>query len=401
MQARPFISKLLFLGMMLILWGCGRMEEPLPSNGEVDGNAILFDPGIALLRSDDTKTSTLIDRDLGTGDKFRVFCRRVGEGKNTLLFGENGTRVSWNSSATYTWDYSPLSYWYWVSASNYYDFLAMYPDPDSNQAQRMLDDVTGEEIPGNLAIKKSYALSDNYDMMLAGTRRTGANSTTRADKVPLVFQHMLSAVRVVVTNESTGTAFKLTSIKFDNIVQAGSAKVTIDAMGDPEFSWIDTQRTNADKEVFSGNQTIAFGGGTYTPAGYDLFIPGDLSVAIDGSLEPKKPVRSDYSSDGAYNTAVTAYNTALTAFEAQLPHLKLEYTTQSDPSDPVVTHTPAPIVLRHVKQARYGSADTIPEWEPGVKYTYNISVRLDGGVIVTVITTEWDEVVAETPGILI
>ena len=64
-------------------------------------------------------------------------------------------------------------------------------------------------------------------------------------------------------------------------------------------------------------------------------------------------------------------------------------------------HSPDPIVLRNVKQARYGSAETIPEWEPGIKYTYNITIRLDGDVLVTVITTEWDEVVAETPGILI
>ena len=37
----------------------------------------------------------------------------------------------------------------------------------------------------------------------------------------------------------------------------------------------------------------------------------------------------------------------------------------------------------------------------GVKYTYHVVIRLDGDVLVTVITTDWDRFDAETPGLLI
>ena len=37
----------------------------------------------------------------------------------------------------------------------------------------------------------------------------------------------------------------------------------------------------------------------------------------------------------------------------------------------------------------------------GIKYTYNVVIRLDGDVLISVVTTEWDDVVAETPGLLI
>lgn len=405
MHSRHFICKLLLLGLVLIPWSCRRTEElePEPRTTTAEGGAILFEPAVALIRDDDTKSTLINSVNSGAhSNSFRVFCRRVGEGKHTLLFGDDGTQVTWNGSATNKWEYTPLSYWYWISLTNYYDFLAaMYPRPTGEEAMRMLDDLSGEEIPGNLAIKKAYALSDDYDLMMAGTRRTGADTENRSVKVPLTFQHMLCAVKVVVTNESAGANLTLTSIKFDNIVQSAYAKVTIDALDQPEFSWIDTQRSNADKSVFSGAQALPYGGGlagTYNPASYDLLIPGDLSVAIDGSLEPKVPKREDYKKEADYNTAMAAYNTALAAFEAKLPRLKITYTT---PGEPPVEHTPDPIVLRNVKQARYGSAETIPEWELGVKYIYNVSIRLDGGVLVTVITSEWDEVIAETPGILI
>ena len=48
-----------------------------------------------------------------------------------------------------------------------------------------------------------------------------------------------------------------------------------------------------------------------------------------------------------------------------------------------------------------GDDTPITSWERGVKYTYEISMRLDGGVLVNVVTTDWDTVEAETPGLLI
>ena len=43
----------------------------------------------------------------------------------------------------------------------------------------------------------------------------------------------------------------------------------------------------------------------------------------------------------------------------------------------------------------------ITQWEAGKKYTYNIHIRYGGGITVHVITTEWNEVKAGTPGLIV
>lgn len=323
-----------------------------------------------LMTGEGTKTSTLNENTtFSDGQQFRVYARRIGEGSNTRVFGDDGTLVEWDETNG-KWVYSPLCYWYWVNQSNYYDFLAVYPDPDgSGQSERMTDGA-GNDIPGNLAIQKSYSITDNYDLLMAGTRRTGADATTRTDKVPLTFRHMLSAVKVVVTNESEAASLTLNSIKFDNLIHSANAKVTIDATGQPEFSWIDTQRKSDEVTVYtnSSDPALTTSSRTFDPAAYDLFIPADLTVAIDGSLNPDS---------------------------SKLPHLIINFTPAGDSA------IERSIPLPDIHKSRYGTDDPLLEWEPGRKYTYNISIRLDGGVIVTVITTEWDEIIAETPGLLI
>ena len=264
-----------------------------------------------------------------------------------------------------------------MSQSNYYDFLAVYPDPDgSGQSERMTDGA-GNDIPGNLAIQKEYSITLNgsgvlqpgTDLLMAGTRRTGANAATRTDKVPLTFQHMLSAVKVVVTNDSESASLTLNSIKFDNLIHTANAKVTIDATGQPEFSWIDTQRKSDKVTVYTNSSDPDLDAGdSYDLAAYDLLIPADLTVAIDGSLNPDS---------------------------SKLPHLIVNFTPDGGSA------TEREIVLTDIQKSRYSSDDPLLEWEPGRKYIYNISIRLDGGVRVTVITTEWEDIAAETPGLLI
>ena len=47
-----------------------------------------------------------------------------------------------------------------------------------------------------------------------------------------------------------------------------------------------------------------------------------------------------------------------------------------------------------------GNSSAITSWEAGKKYTYHIYIRM-GGIYVNVITTQWDPVSAETPGLQI
>ena len=368
------------LGALLLAGSCTRTLDPANGN---DYGAIGFDVAVVLHADDATKSSTLNENTrFALGEKFRVYGRRVGEGRNTRIFGNDGELVEWYNNGTAGdtsddyWKYSPLSYWYWVSQSNYYDFLAVSPDPDgSGQSERMTDGG-GNDIPGNLAVTKSYSITVNgsgvlqpgTDLLMAGTRRTGANAATRTDKVPLTFKHMLSAVKVVVTNDSDANSLTLNSIKFDNLIHTAKAKVTIDATGLPEFSWIDTQRKSDKVTVSSPGSTLTTSSRTYDPAAYDLFIPADLTVAIDGSLNPDS---------------------------SKLPHLIVNFTPAGGSA------TEETIPLTDIQKSRYGTDDPLLEWEPGIRYTYNISIRLDGGVFVTVVTTEWDPITAETPGLLI
>lgn len=365
MKKRMLIGIWMMLGALLLAGGCARMQEPVVP--ESAGMAIGFNAGITLISEQGTKSTLNTNATFSSGQQFRVYGRRLGEGKNTRVFGNTGTLVEWDGT---DWNYSPTSYWYWVNQSNYYDFLAVYPDPDgSGQSQRMTDEA-GNDIPGNLAVTKSYSLTDNYDLLMAGTRRSGANPETRTDKVPLVFHHMLSAVKVIVTNESDARSLTLNSIKFDNLIQRAKAKVTIDATGQPEFSWIDTQRKSDEVVVYtnSSDPDLTTSDRTYDPAAYDLFIPADLTVAIDGSLNPTPD---------------------------KLPHLIINFTPDGD--SPIERAIP----LTDIQKSRFATDDPLLEWEPGRKYTYNINIRLDGGVLITVITTEWEPVAAETPGLLI
>jgi len=383
---------------MLLPAACTRSAEPGSETDASDG-AITFEPGISLLVDDATRATTdwdYIERtSFNAGETFRAFARRTGEGSNIRILGDNGVLVTssdhdGNPTTPLRWNYSPSSFWYWVSMSNYYDFLAaFYPDPGNPEkdAHRM-EASPGVDIPGAMAIQKSFEIKkDHYDLLMAGTRRSGANADTRSKRVPLTFYHMLCAVRVGVTNESASKTATINSIRFDNLIQKAYAKATINSLDEVEFSWINTERTSADSVIYNAGATLAVDGGSIAPAAYTLLIPADLSVTIDGSLEPDV---ADYTGNMAQ------YATDMAEFEDKLPHLYINYTPQGE-----AVARDARIILRDVKKARYGEAEAIGEWDMGIKYTYNVVIRLDGDVLVSVVTTQWDDVAAETPGLLI
>nr|MCR5519066.1 hypothetical protein [Bacteroidales bacterium] len=78
--------------------------------------------------------------------------------------------------------------------------------------------------------------------------------------------------------------------------------------------------------------------------------------------------------------------------EANMPRLLLTYTPEGG------SQSTADICLKNIPR----QDDTaITSWEMGVKYVYYVSMRLDGGLLVSIVTTAWDDVEAETPGLLI
>ena len=338
--------------------GCYRMDELRP-----EAETIGFDAGSRLLRDDATKSADLFEgSDFAVNQRIDIFGRYHGESDDVLLF--NGTEVEKKTESS--WQYSPPCYWEWESVNDYYDFLGVYPTHKGSVMQ----------IPGYLAVEAPYAIvganntrGDDYDLLLAGYRRKG-NVHNLYAVVPLTFRHALCAVRVIVFNESKDKDIQLDSYAFKHIIVNASAKITMNALGDPEISWINSQRTASEIATTIRGEAPGVtlyaknheGSHSHTGA-YDFFVPADLSETSNGSSS------TDY-----------------------MPHIILKYTPSGE------VQVTKPILLKEIQQSDKSFIDT---WQPGVKYTYYIEIRLDGGVRVTVITTDWDTVDAETQGLLI
>lgn len=371
------------LAGVLLCGGCTR-KEPVPDGKDVDKSQGAIGFTAQTLRVD-TKTDALNENThFAVSDAIVVFGRRESNGQKVIVFPANGgtagTVVTKQEvSDDEPWNYETSQYWAWNTNSDFYDFLAAHPT--GKGTTRMVDGL-GNDIPGNMAIKTAYDINnDDYDLLLAARRRSGSEQE-RTDTVKLRFHHPLTAVRVVVKNDSKDANFTLASYCFKNLVVKGAAKATIDGFGRPEFSWIDTQRrflevgNNAPSTLLYGQNNV----GVHSFTGnYNLFIPFQLNQTSDGSTEPNDP-------------SAPGYAAALANYKAHLPQLIVDYGAAE----------PAIIYLKDVQRdPKNGDTSLIDEWEQGVKYTYHISIRLDGDVVVTVITTQWDEIKAETPGILI
>ncbi len=335
------------VALALFLGGCYRTDVLEP---EVEGTPIDFDAGSMLLRDDvNTKTykTTFV-----TDDQIAVFGRRYDESSNTTIF--NRTPVTKNANGS--WRYTDIKAWEWSGESDYYDFVAMYPSVGS----------TLMDIPDYMAVRTPYTLTySSPDLLYAAIRRT-FDEPNRTAVVPLEFYHALSAVRVVIKNDSRTTNITINSLKFTHVVMSAAAKVTLGVNNQTTIEWVDTERSTISSPWIvypnielrgienSGNHQYD------SESDYELFmIPSPLYIASDGSA-----------------------NTEL------MPHLYMDMSGSSDIN----------ILLKDIED---GEKNPISVWEPGVKYTYEITIRLDGGVLVNVVTTPWIEVDAETPGLLI
>lgn len=340
----------------LFLWeGCARIAVPEPEGKDVIG----FTPGAQLLKDEyPTKAGTFKEGEFGIGDKIAVFGRRHGNNQTTEVF--NGTLVE-KKSAT-EWEYTPLKAWYWLTEGDYYDFLGVYP---SNKSTSRMD------VTGNLAIQTHYNISySNYDLMYALYRRYGSEND-RISAVPLNFRHALSAVRIIFDNDSNMQDITIDSYDFTNMIVDAYAKATMDGIGNPEITWINTVRNNSS-------------------------IRG---VAPDVLLTGKNK-SGDHSYTGAFDflipTALDAASNGIEGDQERMPHLVVRFT----PTGQSAIETS--ILLKSIQRDPLnGDTTPVDVWEPGIRYTYHVSIRLDGGVQIYVITTEWDNVYAETPGVMI
>lgn len=357
MKLRRIIRIAAAAGALAIWGGCARLAVPEEPDGK---NAIGFNAGTLLLQDDaPTKAGTLKEgKEFVVGDKIDVFGRRYGNSRYDEVF--NGTTVT-KTSAT-EWEYSPPKAWYWLSEGDYYDFLGVYP---SGKGTSRIDGLE------NLAIKTPYSLStDNYDLMYALYRRSGSDPD-RIAAVPLDFHHVLCVVRIVIINDSNDSDITIDSYKFTNMVVSADAKATMDGIGNPEVTWVNSIR-NADairqvtpEALLKGK--LSPGEHSYTGA-FDFFIPTALDATSNGIADDQE----------------------------HMPQLVITYTPAGKPA------TQASLLLKNItRNPMNGDNTPVEVWEPGVRYTYHISIRMDGGVQIFIVTTDWEDIMAETPGIMI
>lgn len=318
----------------LLSAGCTRVYDPAREQ------EISFRAGSLLLNDAITKSS------FENGGNFYVFGAKTISLTHYPIF--TGQTVTYDGS---TWSYSPARFW--DPNASRYDFLAI-----SGPASASGITCNPSSLP-LMATVTYNPTSSQYDLMAACADRTDGS----IGPVDLEFHHMLSAVSVVVYNDSPSQSITLNSYGFKNLCT--QATLTVEQnLNTPEPGWVSP---GYDSNVVLGddNGAVLASGGSYYPTSTvtDYMIPQALNLL--GSAAPA---------------------------------LVIDYSYQ-EAGDPEPTNVVTPIRLQDIKFL--GTDQTITSWQPGVRYTYQIHIRMGGGIRVHVITTEWEEVNAETPGLMI
>lgn len=346
-----------FFAGAALLWGCS--GEFGPSR---ESDQIRFRAGSMLLNDDGTRTAELMTSESTVSD-FSVFALLNNNASSPIF---DGTTVTYDGVSG-KWGYSVSQQWAWNIATDRYDFVAI--SPVSAGAERLVG------APGRLTVTSDYSLSaDNYDLLYSVYTRLGTDSD-RNRIVPLSFKHALAAVRVDIINISQSGNFTVDTFCLKNVVNSATFKVAATNAGTENVTWIDAETSSqavrkenpaagAHNPVAPGDTLKGGGVANVTPPadgsvmGYNLLIPQRLNEGVN------------------------------------LPVLEITYTPDGQSKV-----TAPPINLCSILDKSTG--EPITEWRMGVKYLYEISIRLDGGVEVRVVTTQWDEQIYETPGIMI
>ena len=348
-----------FAAATLALAGCSK--QPVAGHG---GDEIDFSAGVVRMETDTKSGGTLKEGTaFAVNDKILVWAWH--HRKSELVF--NGQEVT--KTAVDPWTYSPKKKWRWED-SDYYDFFAVPYGVSATPAD-------GE--PFSLAV--SYDATDSqYDLMMAGIRHKISDSNP-SRVVDFNFQHMLSAVKVIffkyADGETIGEPIVVNSYHFRDLIVSGD----VEAYWDDGYKRFDSRIINTlrlDTEQFGEDRITPW----ENPANYLRdpavpYDPGFFDLLLPQDLDP----------------------------ESGVPSLIVRYSDENDTDpDPGVflpnAYSSGLIPLKNIPVK--GTTDQfITRWEPGHKYIYEVRILFNGDVLVDVVTTEWDEVPAQTPGLMI
>lgn len=399
------------------LAGCVKTFDPAPEQD----NPIQFQAGAGslLLNDDATKSGTLKTGTVfSVGDSFMAWSWHSGTSEHLTYGATEPVTLGSND----VWDYAPYQYWNWREGEDYYDFLAVYP------ANADIVHPAATLANPNLKATVTYVptIPPQYDLMVAGRRRTDKSITP----VSLTFSHALSAVSVEVKNaegsNESGNPLTITlvSAKFLNLIVSSSITATFDGMNVTYTRSGDRNTTSAvlGPEI-PANTTVAPGYGfpsqniiprltSWLQANTSLADPAALAEAIyeDEVWKMSASDRQDWITDENTGLSVDEINALLGQINAEdmwdlmipqdlspndnLPALEIVY--HKGDENNVFRET---LPLNEIRNQSTNQAITV--WNPGIKYHYEIELRIGVGIVVTVTTMPWEIVEAETPGLMI
>ena len=287
-HAYPAILALL---LTATLAGCGR--EPLP----VADRAIRFSVGHAAITSMETKAD-----------------EQPSEAGDALI----------KSGGAFTWGYTPLKYW---DQGATYNFRAVFTNGHDGKI-----DATNSNSD---KVVVSYAMSDNYDLMVASKPNVSANTQVDADnpEVALKFLHACAAVRFNFT--------KATNDNADYTITAFSLRyVHVDA-----------------KLTYNGGDSSADG----------------AAVALLPNWAPT----ADSRPENAYTATTPSWTVPATAgWFYMVPQALYDGSTSATDASVRFSYTIGTDATPHVVTLNLemfqGASVT---WEPGKTYTYNIEIH--------------------------
>lgn len=372
------------LGALLLLAGCARTSfDPAP------GGEISFSAGSALLRDDATKSGTPKDSfdqtsdavGAASADKFFVWgAKTISASKYTVFDGDAVTLKNLGSDTSVgnpyddVWTYSPARFW--DSNASQYDFMAI-SGPASASAVTCSPDE-----PGRMEALVTYSPIDpsgQTDILAAFYQRSPVTPAA----VHFNFTHILSAVSVVIVNDSPTLPITLNSYRFKFIATTGTGRVRQNGAS------LATMNTDNWISLGGYSSDLILGSEPATPA--ILVKPSDADY--EDPADPANPKYNFYPTSTVTDLMIPQ---DLHPENPPFPQLVISYSYNDGEDRNVVTSIPL-----HEIKVRGSEDDYITEWKPGRKYNYEIHIRIGGGIYITVTTTDWEVVNAETPGLAI
>ena len=339
---------------------------------DTDGDEIIFGaPGI--LEVQNTKAGLETETKFHAEDIIEVSAWHLnGTGTGEMVL-ENQKVVCPDPDAV-IWDYTltpgttTKRRWNWQD-SDYYDFLAVAykRDAELKRTIRQSNIRFRKEDDKSLYISVPYDAEDpQYDLLMAGLRRTVPGTANPSSVVELEFKHVLSAVKVVFY-KAEGNPFIPKSYYFTNLVtQADIQYGYIDGEG---FLLRETSLQRRSGELFKLEYTTQH------------LVTEDI--------------RSPYDHDQTFYLLLPSQDLKP---EGIVPQLVVEF------EDNGGNQYEFPVDLKQVREIDNNGYDTgryITRWEPGQVYVYKIGISLNAGVLVKVATTPWTVINAQTPGLMI